>query len=95
VAKGGNHLFPTAVGADDKGQPVINLPALEEIGNVFKGDLLSEFFVGLAKGYLDDQRSGLQGSLAKISPSARIEHPVETIRSFSAELEKQAEKWLA
>jgi len=95
VAKGGNHLFATVAGPGDKGQPIINLAALEETGNVFKDDLLSEFFIGLAKGYLDDQRAGMQESLAKISPTAQIEHPVEMIRSFSTELEKQAERWLA
>jgi|SRR6185312_11828326 len=95
VAKGGNHLFPTAVSANDKGQPVINLPALQEIDSVFRDNLLSEFFVGLAKGYLDDQRDGLSSCLSALSRPGKIEHPVAMIRSFSKELESAAETWLA
>lgn len=130
VAKGGNHLFATAVGADDKGQPVINLASLEEIAQVFRKDLLSDFFVGLSQGYLDSQREGLVQCLSRVAnmttetqPGSaislpverakteedqktederkraadlkRVSHPVEMIRSFSDELERKAEQWLA
>jgi len=69
VARGGNHLFGTAVGADKDGQPVINTAAIEEVARVFSADRLSGFFAGLAKGYLDGQRAGLVTVLKDIDPS--------------------------
>jgi CRISPR-associated protein Cst2 len=109
VARGGNHLFPTAVGADKEGQPLINLAALEEIATVFKNDLVSGFHVGLAKGYLDDQRGGvlkflkekfgthgLVGSFPEGGTDSRdIPHPVEATRMFSKVLSERAKEWLA
>jgi CRISPR-associated protein Cst2 len=95
AAKGGNHLFSTAIGADKEGLPVINTAALEEVASVFKSDLLSGFFAGVAKGYLDDQRNGLQKALDGIPNSPKLAHPVETVRSFVTELNQKAEEWLA
>jgi hypothetical protein len=109
TARGGNHLFGTAVGADKEGQPLINLAALEEISTVFRNDLLSGFYAGLAKGYLDDQRSGLlsflktkiegsglTGSFPEGGTDSRdVPHPVETIRLFSNALTERANEWLA
>lgn len=109
TARGGNHLFGTVVGADKEGQPRINLAALEEISTVFRTDLLSGFYAGLAKGYLDDQRgglldflkakfegSGLTGSFPEGGIDSRdIPHPVEAIRLFSTALTERANEWLA
>jgi CRISPR-associated protein Cst2 len=109
VARGGNHLFGTSVGSDKEGQPVINFSALQEIATVFKSELLSGFFAGLAKGYLDSQRSGLLECLKSVANSALVgsekdldgtdsrdvPHPVETIRRFSAELNARKGEWLA
>jgi CRISPR-associated protein Cst2 len=60
VAKGGNHLFGTAVGANKEGTPKIQAHALKETASVFKDDLLSPFYLGLAQGYLDEQRPALK-----------------------------------
>jgi CRISPR-associated protein Cst2 len=95
VAKGGNHLFPNAVGADRQGQPQINVAALQEVFSVFGNDLLSGFYGGLARGYLDEQRDALEQALKGISGSPTLNHPVEAIRSLIADLDKQAEVWLA
>jgi CRISPR-associated protein Cst2 len=94
VAKGGNHLFGTAIGADGKGLPKIQTDALEEAGKVFSGDLLSGFYAGLTKGYLDEQRTGLEAALAGV-PNSKVEHPVEAIRRMMNDLDQNAEKWLA
>lgn len=66
IAKGGNHLFGTAVGATRDGSPVIKTSALAEVAQVFKSDLLSEFYAGLAQGYLDEQRAELQKQIDEI-----------------------------
>jgi CRISPR-associated protein Cst2 len=81
VAKGGNHLFLNAIGASKEGQPVINTEALKEVATVFKEDLLSDFFAGLAKGYMDDQRSALEGALREIEASREAGAPADRIES--------------
>lgn len=94
VAKGGNHLFGTAVGPDKKtNMPVINTAALAEIATVFKDDLLSGFYAGMAQGYLDEQRPELQKHIDGI-PNSLLAHPVEAIRRVIADLDKRASEWL-
>jgi CRISPR-associated protein Cst2 len=100
VAKGGNHLFATAVGAERNGLPKINTDALKEVARVHRNDLLSGFYVGLMQGYLDDQRAGLQTALDSlaIEDSGRqftLAHPVEAVRTLIADIDKNGEVWLA
>jgi CRISPR-associated protein Cst2 len=91
IARGGNHLFGNALAASREGTPKIQAHALTEIAQVFQADLLSPFYAGLAQGYLDDQRADLQTA---VQPSPVV-HPVQAIRNLQADLESQAEKWLA
>jgi CRISPR-associated protein Cst2 len=97
VARGGNHLFGTAVGADNHGLPKINTAAIEEVAKVYKDGLLSQIHIGLAQGYLDNQRQAIENCLRKIrdDQSAAIPHPVEAITSVIAELDTKAGEWLA
>ena len=100
VAKGGNHLFATAVGAERNGLPKINTDALKEVARVHRNDLLSGFYVGLMQGYLDDQRAGLQTALDGLAneDSGRqftLAHPVEAVRTLIADIDKNGEVWLA
>ncbi len=97
VAKGGNHLFGTTVGANVRGEPVVNLKALEEAERVFKNDLLSRFYVGLTQGFLDEQRPELLKTLTQWRDELfkEIPHPVEEIRAFNQDLESKSEEWLA
>lgn len=100
VAKGGNHLFGTAVGADKSGLPKINTEAMKEVVRVYKDDLLSGFYVGLMQGYLDDQRTALESMLDDLEKqdSGRrftLAHPVEAVRALIEDLDKHAEAWLA
>lgn len=94
VAKGGNHLFGTSLGAEKDGKPKINDHALAEVGQVFKQDLLSGFYAGLAKGYLDDQRPALEKVTADV-PNSFLGHPVEAVRKLSRDLDERAAAWLA
>ena len=94
VAKGGNHLFGTAIGATAQGTPKIHEHALLETGRVFEEELLSGFYAGLAQGYLDEQRAALEKVTAAVKGSS-LGHPVEAIRHLSADLDKNAETWLA
>lgn len=99
VAKGGNHLFGTVIGADNKGLPKINTEALRQAAKVYTDSLLSTFHVGLAQGYLDEQRATLAQALKDIhgrdGDSPSIPHPVEAINDLLAELEEMAGEWLA
>jgi CRISPR-associated protein Cst2 len=95
VARGGNHLFGTSLGANkQEGTPKINDHALAEVASVFEKDLLSGFYCGLSKGYLDDQRDALQAVVGRI-PGSSLGHPVEAIRKLIADLDEKASAWLA
>lgn len=97
VAKGGNHLFGTAISADSKGLPKINTEALKQVAQVYKTSLLSDFHVGLPQGYLDEQRANLAEALKTIrgkNEDAAIPHPVEAIQNLLEELDEKAAEWL-
>ena len=103
VAKGGNHLFATCVGANSKGLPVINKDSLKETARVFKEEILSGIYVGLMQGYLDAQRADLEAALKEISSQhddygrrkTFLGHPREAINEFLQELTGEREKWLS
>lgn len=99
VAKGGNHLFGTAVGSDNKGLPRINTAALKQVANVYKTSSLSKFHIGLAEGYLDDQRKTLLEALNEIAGpkghAPALPHPMQAIDDLLAELQEKAAEWLA
>ncbi len=100
VAKGGNHLFGTAVGANKQGLPVINSKALKQMAMVYKDSLLSAFYIGLTQGYLDEERETLAIVLKEIQgldaqSQFDLPHPVEAVESLLTELEIKAEEWLA
>ncbi len=98
IAAGGNHLFGTSVGADKAGLPKINVEALKEAAAVYHGDLLSGFYVGLTRGYLDDQRETLQQALDELSGNERqftLSHPVEAVNALIGDIDQNAAEWLA
>jgi len=95
VAKGGNHLFGTALGANHRdGTPKIQEHALTEVAKVFKDDLLSGFYAGLAQGYLDDQRAALKEVTDSVDGSF-LGHPVETVRQMIKDIDERGAAWLA
>ncbi len=57
ITSSGNHPFQRIMRASPKGQPEVVLDALKEILTVYNDQILSDIYIGWAKGYLDDQRS--------------------------------------
>ncbi|MDA8228973.1 MAG: type I-B CRISPR-associated protein Cas7/Cst2/DevR, partial [Desulfitobacterium hafniense] len=101
VAKGGNHMFSTAIGADQKGLPKINVEAIKEMARVYKDEFISGIYVGLNRGYLDDQRPNIEEALQEISNNQEyghrktfIGHPKEAIEVFIEEMKKDRTIWL-
>jgi CRISPR-associated protein Cst2 len=94
VAKGGNHLFGTAIGANKDGTPRIQDHALTETASVFQSDLLSGYYAGLAQGYLDEQRPALKAVTDGLANSF-LGHPVEAIRKLVNDVDSHAASWLA
>lgn len=101
VAKGGNHLFATCVGATNKGLPVVKTEAIKEVARVFKDDIISGIYVGLPEGYLDEQRDKVKETLNEISSQDTygkrktfLGHPKEAIEEFLKDLGENKETWL-
>ena len=92
VTKGGNHIFGHVIGANDKGLPELKIEALTEALQVFKGDLLSNVYVGWVRGYADDERAKVE-ALAKDDARLKISHPREAFQDLIADL-KQHPDWL-
>lgn len=97
VSKGGNHLFGTAVSANNRGLPRVNLEALKQVAAVYKDSLKSKFHVGMVEGYLDDQRAVLIETIDQINDSKSnfLPHPVQAIGHLLTELDQKQEEWLA
>jgi CRISPR-associated protein Cst2 len=97
VTKGGNHIFAHVFGADGRGQPILNVEALEEALTVFKKEILSPVYVGWVKGYLDGERARLETFAAgEVGSGIRLTHPREAFRAFVEDLQKDRNaSWLA
>ncbi len=93
VTKGGNNIFGRAVGVNSKRQPVIKTAVLDEILEVYKDELLSDVYIGWAKGYLDEQRSTVE-EWAASQGNVHIAHPRQV---FATLVEKIAANpdWIA
>nr|MBA2714570.1 type I-B CRISPR-associated protein Cas7/Cst2/DevR [Rubrobacteraceae bacterium] len=72
VTKGGNNPFGHVMTADSRGKPQVNAEALEEALDVFADQLLSPVYVGWIKGFMDGQRTDIEG---KIGQMGVIDHP--------------------
>jgi hypothetical protein len=55
---------------------------------VFKDDLLSTIFVGLAKGYLDDQRGKIEAVLGEIETLRSAQAPAGPVHAQKTETNK-------
>jgi len=94
VTRGGNHPFARVVRGDTHGQPEIVIDALKEVLRVYKDQLLSDVFVGWAKGYLDDQRALAEG-LGEADRSGvrfRWGHPREMTAALAVDLEAEGNR---
>jgi CRISPR-associated protein Cst2 len=91
VIRGGNHPFVRVVRADGQGQPEIILDALKEVLRVYKDQILSDVFVGWAKGYLDSQRQIVEALSDGDRKGIRFRwgHPREMMAELAKELESE------
>ncbi len=92
VTRGGNHIFGHVVGANRRGLPVLHIDALQEALTVFADDLLSDVYIGWAKGYLEEERAKLEAALAEEGSlnglHIRIFHPRQAFQAFIEDLQK-------
>lgn len=96
VTKGGNNIFAHVVGATSRGLPELKLDAFKEALVVFKDEILSNVYIGWAKGYLDEERGKLE-EFAKTTEGARIciSHPREAFKAVAAALREESnQSWL-
>ena len=96
VTRSGNHPFYRLVRPDGQGQPEIMLDALKEILRVYSDQILSDVFVGWAKGYLDGQRQAVEAMTEdeRSRKQFRWGHPRDVMRELGEELEKgENQRW--
>jgi CRISPR-associated protein Cst2 len=64
--------------------------AFQELMAVYGDQFLSPVYVGWAKGFLDEERTRLEGAIAesKLSERVTVGHPVPQIRAFASELRR-------
>ncbi len=73
VTKGGNNPFGHVVNADSRGEPQVNVDALEEVLDVFSDQLLSPVYIGWTKGFMDGRRQDVEGRLG--DKNSVLAHP--------------------
>ncbi|MBI5527259.1 MAG: type I-B CRISPR-associated protein Cas7/Cst2/DevR [Deltaproteobacteria bacterium] len=96
VCKSGNQPFMRLFTNDGLGSTVFRTDVLEEATKVFKEEILSDIFIGWAKGFLDEERKKLEEVLksggGKINEKAvTVSHPREAADAFSTSLSEHAE----
>ncbi len=92
VVKAGNNPFARIIHPGARGEPEIVLDALKEALRVYRDQILSDVFVGWAKGYMDGERAKVE-SLSPTDLSAielRWGHPREVMHQLADELTKEA-----
>lgn len=96
VLSNGNNLFSNVLTSDEKGLPKINFESLKEVLSVFKEEIKSKIYIGLPKGYLDEQRDELEKVLKESGNNYILSHPKTVIENFILDLkeEKSNSSWL-
>jgi CRISPR-associated protein Cst2 len=84
VTRGGNHIFNYVIG-EKRGQPVINLDALQEALDVYSDELRSPVYIGWVRGYQDEERARLEAFAAE-RPAVQISHPRQSFAALNATL---------
>lgn len=98
VMKGGNNPLQYAIQADPQGLPMVNIEALEEIFRVWSDQMLSQLYVGWARGFQDVQYARLVEALEQIQlpHGYTISHPREALDRVAADFSSEANaSWLA
>ena len=89
VTKGGNHIFGHIIGANSRGLPELKTEALREVLTVFKGEILSDVYVGWVRGYLDEERAKLEEfAQTEGGRCVKISHPREAFKALIAALKQ-------
>jgi CRISPR-associated protein Cst2 len=88
VIKGGNNPLSRALGVNSQGDPEFNTEAFAEALRVYNDQLLSDVFVGWARGYLDGERAKLVAMTDEERSGVRLRwgHPREAMAEMAAEL---------
>jgi len=96
VTKGGNHIFGHIIGANSRGLPELKIEALREALMVFEGEILSDVYVGWARGYLDEERAKLEEfAQTEGGRCVKISHPREAFKAFITALKQPTQAhWL-
>jgi CRISPR-associated protein Cst2 len=91
VCKTGNQPFLRLFGEGDAGSTVFRDDVLEEALDVFEDDLVSDVFIGWAKGFLDAERKKLDALIANPDRlhgrKVRVGHPREMADAFAKAIE--------
>lgn len=91
VLKHGNQPFLRLFAEGDSGTTVFRADVLEEALRVFHDDLVSDVYIGWAKGFLDGERAKLdtllQDPARTHGKTVHVGHPRETAESFAKAIE--------
>jgi CRISPR-associated protein Cst2 len=91
VIKSGNNPFLRIVRAQTQGNPEIVVDTLKEVLSVYKDQILSDVFLGWARGYMDDERKKVEAlngtDLSEVK--LRWGHPREVMADLATELTKE------
>jgi CRISPR-associated protein Cst2 len=94
VTRGGNNPFGHVVKADSRGEPQLNVEALNEVMNVFSDQLLSPVYIGWVRGFMDGQRPEVQSN--RNGWNQILEHPRRVFERIANDFARnENSSWLA
>lgn len=93
VTRGGNNPFGHVVNADSRGEPQVNVDALEEVFAVFSDQFLSPVYVGWTRGFMDDKRQDVESRLS--GRNLVLDHPRRIFERIAGDFaESENASWL-
>jgi len=94
ITKGGNNPLQYTLNADEKGLPVINGNAIEEMFKVWADQILSKLYIGWVQGFFDNERKKIKDLLEKEQKDKYvIGHPREIFKILTEDIVKNP-AWL-
>ena len=92
IFRAGNNPFLRIVRAATLGGPEIVTDALKEVLRVYKDQILSDVFLGWARGYMDDERRKVEALTDEELSGVKINwgHPREVMSALAAQLTREA-----
>jgi CRISPR-associated protein Cst2 len=91
VTKYGNNPFYRMLTSTRTHTTQFHQEAFIEVMKVYESQFLSKIFIGWAKGFLDDERKKLEGTIAAQDLAAKVsvDHPITQLQAFAAALREQ------